>query len=376
MLAIFGFAECLRILITRDLLDSIKDSFYAELKAVIEDTPYLAWHYDIKENSIKGRNGTEFLFKGLRYNIKDIKSMANIDICLIEEAEGVAEKSWLDLEPTIRADGSEIWVIWNPETEGSPVDKRFRGPELPPRCMVVEMNHEDNPWFPAVLEEQRITQRRLLDPDTYAWIWDGAYLKQSKSSVFYGKWRVADFTPADDWDGPYYGQDFGFSNDPGAAVRLWVYLNILWVEYEVGGIGIELDDLPHVLQTGLDKNGMQLEGVTGTGLPDVTRHEMPSDNSRPETISYLQRHGLPMVTACVKGKGSVEDGIEHMKSFEHIVIHTRCSQTAREMKEFKYKVDRLTGTITRVPVDKDNHYIDAIRYALEKVMAARWSFFG
>lgn len=361
MALILGYMEPLRILCTRDLLDSIKESFYAELKAAIETQPWLTWFYEVGESYIRGRNGTEFLFKGLRYNIKDIKSMARIDICIVEEAEGVAEKSWLDLEPTIRAPGSEIWVIWNPEKEGSPVDKRLRGPELPPRAMVVEMNYADNPWFPPELEELRVMQQRILDPDTYAWIWEGAYLKQSKSSVFYGKWHVEAFMPADDWDGPYYGLDFGFSNDPTAGVKMWIHDNVLYYEYEVGGVEIELDHLPSVLVG---------------GLPGVEHHELRCDNARPESISYLQRHGLPLAVACDKGKGSVEDGIAHMKSFARIVIHPRCTAVQQEYRDYSYKVDRLTGQITTVLQDKDNHYIDASRYGLEPVMSVRWSFFS
>ena len=87
-----------------------------------------------------------------------IKSMSQIDLCIIEEGEDSPESSLLDLEPTIRADRSEIWCIWNPRTDGSPVDKRFRK-NTPPRAMVIEMNHEDNPWFPKVLDEQRRYQQ-------------------------------------------------------------------------------------------------------------------------------------------------------------------------------------------------------------------------
>jgi phage terminase large subunit len=382
MAAVFGYMEPLRILCTRDLLESIKESFYAEIKAAIESEPWLAWFYDVGESYIRGRNGTEFIFKGLRYNIKDIKSMAQIDICIIEEADSVSEKSWLDLEPTIRAPKSEIWVIWNPEVEGSPVDKRLCGPELPPRAMVVEMNYRDNPWFPAVLEEQRITQKRLLDPDTYAWIWDGAYLKQSKSSVFYGKWVVEAFTPADDWDGPYYGLDFGFSNDPTAGVKMWVYDETLYYEYECGGVGIETNQICEILRTGkfTQDDGTELhEDSWGVGLPGVENYEIRCDNARPETISAMQKqktNGLPLAVACDKGKGSVEDGIAHMKSFKRIVIHPRCQMVETEMKKYSYKVDRLTGQVTTILVDKDNHYIDASRYGLEPVMSARWSFFS
>lgn len=110
MASVFGYAEPLRILCTRDIQDSIKESFHAELKNAIASEPWLAAAYDVGENYIRGKNGTEFIFKGLRHNIGSIKSMAQIDICIIEEAEDVAEHSYIALEPTIRAPKSEIWL--------------------------------------------------------------------------------------------------------------------------------------------------------------------------------------------------------------------------------------------------------------------------
>jgi phage terminase large subunit len=133
--AVFGYCEPLRILCVRELQSSIKESFYAEIKEAIASISWLAAAYDVGENYIRGYNGTEFLFKGLRHNISSVKSTANIDICIIEEAEDVPEYAWIDLEPTIRAPKSEIWVIWNRKIDGSPVDERFIK-NCPPRAAI------------------------------------------------------------------------------------------------------------------------------------------------------------------------------------------------------------------------------------------------
>lgn len=359
MAALWGACEKLRILCTRELQDSIKESFHAELKNAIASEPWLAARYDVGVDYLRGWNGTEFLFKGLRHNIGSIKSLAQIDLCIVEEAEDVPEASWLALEPTIRADRSEIWPIWNPRTEGSPVDKRFVE-ATPPRSRIVELNYQDNPWFPAVLEEQRAHQQRTLDPETYAHIWDGQYLRMGKASVFAGKWRIDDFTPGADWDGPYFGLDFGFANDALAGVKLWIHDGRLYFEYDCGAPGIELDDTASLLIA---------------GLPGVAEHAMRADNARPESISYLKRHGLPRVIACEKGKGSVEDGLGHMKSYTEIIVHSRCKNVQNEMRLYSYKVDRLSGDILPVLVDANNHWIDAARYALEPVMKKRRGFF-
>lgn len=359
MAALWGAVEKLRVLCTRELQDSIKESFHAELRNAIASEPWLAARYDVGVDYLRGLNGTEFLFKGLRHNIGSIKSLAQIDLCIVEEAEDVPEASWLALEPTIRADRSEIWTIWNPATEGSPVDKRFVK-TTPPRSRIVELNYTDNPWFPAVLEEQRQHQQRTLDPETYAHIWDGKYIKIGKASVFAGKWRVDTFEPGDDWDGPYFGLDFGFANDPTAGVKLWVHNRRLFVEYESGEVGLELDDTA---------------GRLMRDLPGIEAHAIRADNARPESISYLKRHGLPRIVACEKGKGSVEDGVAHIKAYDEVIIHPRCKNTQNEFLLYSYKVDRLTGDILPVIVDSNNHWIDATRYALEPAMKLRQGFF-
>jgi phage terminase large subunit len=352
MAAIWGLVEPLRILCTRELQVSIKESFHAEIKSAINATPWLAAAYDVGVDYIRGKNGTEFIFRGLRHNIGAIKGLAQIDLCIIEEAEDVPEASWIDLEPTIRAPLSEIWVIWNPRTDNSPVDKRFVKSQ-PPRSMIVEMNYSDNPWFPMVLEEQRATQRLIFDDATYAHIWEGAYLTRTDAQVFAGKYRITDFESAPDWDGPYNGLDFGFAQDPSAAVKCWIYDDCLWVEYEAGKVGLELDDTADYVNS---------------RLPGYADYAVRADSSRPESISYLKRHGLPRIEGVKKGPGSVEDGVEHIKSYREVVIHSRCTEVAGEFRKYSYKVDRLSGDILPVIVDANNHYIDAIRYALEPVM--------
>ena len=352
MAAIWGVVEPLRILCTRELQVSIKESFHAELKSAINATPWLSAAYEVGVDYIRGKNGTEFIFRGLRHNIGAIKGLAQIDLCIVEEAEDIPEASWIDLEPTIRAPLSEIWVIWNPRTDGSPVDKRFVR-ESPPRSAVVQMNYMDNPWFPMVLDEQRQHQRLIFDDATYAHIWEGAYLQRTDAQIFAGKFRVADFEPGADWDGPYCGLDFGFAQDPTAAVKAWVHDGALYIEYEAGRTGLELDDTARFV---IDR------------IPGFDDHAIRADSARPESISYLKRHGMPRMQGAEKGKGSVEDGIEFIKSFTEVVIHSRCTAVVEEFRKYSYKVDRLSGDVLPVIVDSWNHYIDALRYALEPIM--------
>lgn len=349
MAAIWGYAEPLRVLATREFQASIKESFHAELKAAIASEPWLEAHYDVGVDYLRGRNGTEFIFRGLRHQTGSIKSLAKIDLTIVEEAEDVPESSWLALEATVfRQPKSELWPIWNPRRDGSPVDLRFR--KTPPSdAAIVELNWSDNPFFPSGLDELRRHEQKRLDPNTYAHVWEGAYLVNSASQVFAGKYRVDEFSPAADWDGPYQGGDFGFSQDPTAAVRVWVLGDTLYVEHEAGKVGLELDDTP---------------GFICRQIKDFDQYATRWDSARPESISHLKRHGLPRSEAVEKWKGSVEDGIAFLRSFREIIVHPRCTNTIKEMRLYSYKVDRLTGDVLPTLVDAHNHYIDAIRYAV------------
>lgn len=352
MAAIWGYVEPLRILCTREFQNSIRESFYAELRAAIASEPFLADAYEITNEYIRGKNGTEFIFKGLRNNIQSIKSLSKIDVCIVEEAEDISESAWEVLEPTIRAPRSEIWVIWNPKHRNSATDTRFRQ-NMPPRACVVAMNYDDNPFFPDALDELRRYQRTVLDPARYAWIWEGAYYEQSQAQVFAGKYQVRDFEPEPCWGGAYFGLDFGFANDPTAAVQCYVYEGCLWVYREAGGKGIELDEMVDCLKR---------------SMPSVERYTIRADSARPESISYLRRHGLPRIVAVEKGKGSVESGVEFIKSFERVYVHPSCKQTLNELHLYSYKTDRLSGDVLPVLVDAFNHWMDALRYALQPLI--------
>lgn len=351
MAAVMGYAEPLRILCTREFQVSIKESFHAELKKAINMYPWLKEGYDIGVDYLRGHNGTEFIFKGLRRNISSVKSMSDIDICIVEEAEDVPESSWIELVPTIRKPGSEIWPVWNPRDPTSPVDKRFRQ-NTPARSMIVEMNWRDNPWFPVELEEERQQAQQIFDPKMYNHIWEGAYLEISDAQVFANKFIVDEFEPGDDWDGPYYGADWGFGPDPTAAIEMWRHNDKLYVRRESYAHKLELDSTANRWKR---------------DLPGIEDHVVRADDSRPDTISYIKRNGIPHLVGAQKGKGSVQDGIDHMKSYDSIVIHPDCIYTQKEMRLYSHKVNNA-GDILPDIVDENNHLIDAARYALRPLI--------
>ena len=353
MAAVWGYAQPLRILCTREFQASIKESFHAELKAAIAAHPWLEAHYDVGVDYLRGVNGTEFIFRGLRHNSQAIKSLAKVDLTIVEEAETVPEASWLDLEATVfRQPNSELVAIWNPRDDGSPVDKRFR--KKPPEdALIAEVNWNHNPFFPAGLDALRRREQERLDPATYAHVWDGCYLENSDAQVFHGKIAVEEFTPGKDWDGPYLGGDFGFSQDPTAAVEVWINGYDIYVHREAVRVGLELDDTS--------------EFVTAK-IPGFDKEVSRWDSARPESISHLKRHGMPRAQSVKKWSGSVEDGIQFLRSFRRIVIHPRCDNMRKEARMYSYKVDRLTGDVTSKVVDDHNHCWDAVRYAVQPMI--------
>lgn len=347
MLLVRGYQSKLKILCARELQNSVKDSVHSELVSAIESEPWLAAHYEYGESFIRGLNGTSFIFKGLRHNAKEIKSTADIDICWVEEAEAVSESSWSSLVPTIRKRGSEIWITWNPECSDSATFKRFI--ESPPKdSCIVEMNFCDNPWFPAELEEERLNDFANR-PETYDHVWLGACLEITEAQVFKGKYEECNFEIDGSYGHPYFGIDFGFARDPSTCVECYIRDNNLFIRRECGKVGLELDDTAEYFKS---------------AMPLVAKYVSRADSARPESISYLKRHGLPRIEGVKKWPGSIEDGIDYMKSFDKIIIHPDCQKTKKEFQHYAFKIDKHSGDILPVIVDAWNHYIDAIRYAL------------
>ena len=351
--ALWGYAEPLRILCVRQFQNSIAESFYREVVDALEMYPWLAAHYTITKESITGKNGTQFIFKGLDRNPQSIKSLAKIDLTIVEEAEDIPEQSWINLEATIfRQPKSELWVIYNPKKENSPVDKRFIK-HTAPRAIVATVNWSDNPFFPDGLDLLRKRDMEIFDYATYAHIWEGDYLRNSKSQIFHGIFEQREFEAGGiGWDGPYQGLDWGYSQDPTAMIRAWVKDECLWIDYEAGGVGIELDDVPKSCDA----------------IPDWRKYAFRADSAQPSMISHVRRKGLDKIQGAVKGPGSVEDGIQFIRSFRKVYIHPRCKNVLNEFNIYSWKTDRLSGDILDVPVDAHNHWIDALRYALEPIM--------
>jgi phage terminase large subunit len=334
-----------RVLCGREVQRSIKDSVKRLLDDEIERLG-LGSVFVSTEAEIRGPNDSLFLFSGIKGNANGIKSIEGITTFWGEEAQAFSQASIDTVIPTIRAPDSRLIWTWNPDLQTDPIDVMFRGDGGPPPASIVrEVNYTQNKWFPAVLRTE-MEWDRSRDVDKYNHIWLGQYRRNSEARVF-KNWRVESFeSPA---NVEYrLGADFGFSIDPSAALRCWIDGTQIHIDYEAYGLNVEIVNLPKLFMS----------------IPDAEKWWMTADSSRPETISHLRNNGFPRIQSAIKGARSLEEGVEFLKSYD-LVIHPRCQHLIDELTMYSFKVDSLTGQVTSVLEDRNNHLIDALRYAVE-----------
>ena len=348
-IAYLGCMRPLRVLCAREIQRSISDSVHKLLKEQIEEIG-MSRYYEITRDVIRGTNGTEIIFKGLRSNAQEIKSTEGIDICWVEEAQAVSAESWDVLIPTIRKPNSEIWLTFNPLDESDPTFQRFVL-NAPDDALVRKVNYDENPYFPEVLKRE-MEWLKARDYESYLHIWEGEVRKHSNAVIFAGRFRVEEFdTPPDARF--YHGADWGFATDPSCLVRCFIKDRTIYIDREAWGVGVDLDETPALFDI----------------IETARKWPIKADNARPETISFMRRRGFN-ISAAKKWQGSIEDGIEFLKSYD-IVIHPRCRHTIDEFNHYSYKVDKQTGEVLPIVVDSFNHIIDATRYALADLMRGR-----
>lgn len=302
--------------------------------------------FNILRTHIESDLGGRIIFQGLQdHTAESIKSLEGYRIAWVEEAQSLSKRSLELLRPTMRADDSELWFSWNPNFSTDPVDELLRGHSPPPGSIVVEANYRDNPWLPDVLKAE-IDYDLKRDPEKFAHVWLGGYQQNSEKRVF-KNWSIEEFDrPA----GAVFrlGADWGYAIDPSCLVRCSIEGKRLYVDYEAYMIGCEITQLPDLFDR----------------VPDAREWFITADSARPETISYMQKHGYPRMNAAVKGAKSVEEGVAFLQSFD-IVVHPRCQHVIDELTLYSYKQDSITGTVLPILEDKNNHMIDSLRYACE-----------
>ena len=332
--------------VQKSLSQSVKRLLELKIESMNAGAYFTVQEALIKSHNPSGAGDGLIIFQGMQNHTADsIKSLEGYERAWVEEAQSLSQRSLDLLRPTIRKPNSELWFTWNPSAESDPVDVLLRGDKKPPSCTVVEVNFEDNPWFPEVLKTE-MEYDRDRDPDKYAHVWRGQYLRNSTTRVF-KNWKVEEFEAPRDVI-HRLGADWGYAIDPTVLVRCHIIGRNLYIDHEAYMVGCEIVNTPDLFMT----------------VPDAEKWPITADSSRPETIAHMRKNGFPKIMPAVKGAKSVEEGIEWLKSFT-IIVHPRCIHTIDELTMYSYKTDPLTNKILPILEDKRNHVMDALRYACE-----------
>lgn len=358
----------LRVLCLREFQNSIKESSHKMLVLTIERLGLNAF-FEVTKDSIRSKCGGEFIFKGCHNALNSLRSMVQIDICWLEEAHSITEASWRVLIPTIREEGSEIWVSFNMDDEADATYRRLVVTQRPD-AIVHKVNYDSNPYFPEVLRSE-MEFDKASDYHLYEHIWLGAARKLSNAIILNGKYVSREFD-TEGWQ--EYGQDgilrlgmdFGHSNDPNALLRMWIKRH----EAMVNGAMKPVKSLmvTHEAYGHADLNDDMVQFVES--VPGTRDWPIKCDNARPETINWLCNQGFAAHPA-EKWDGSVKDGIAHLRGYYEIVIHPQCTNALREAHLWRYKTDpKLVDEhgqplVLPIIIDRHNHTWDGARYGLD-----------
>lgn len=351
-----GVLGTIRVLCAREFQTSIKDSVHKLLVDQIYEMKIEA-HYDITQSTIRGKNGTEFIFAGIKNNINGLKSIEGIDYCWIEEANNVSAHSWSVLIPTIRKENSEIWVTFNPELPTDETYKRFVI-SPPDNAVVQKVNWSDNPWFPEVLDLERQSLKNR-DFEEYQNVWEGFTRSTIDGAVFAKEMARAE-------------QDGRICNVPYDATKpVFACFDIGWADATAVWIGQFV---------GMETRLLRYYETTQTTISEILA-KLQSFGYLYETL-YLP-HDAQNKTLAANGR-SIEDIVRSSGFNVRIIdrvpiadsinaartIFSNCyfdknnTETGLQcLRHYRYDVDPETKTFSQKPLhDNYSHGADAFRY--------------
>lgn len=367
-LLILGYKGKIRVLCAREVQKTIKDSVHKLLCDMIE-LMQLHDHYQILNTEIKGRNGTEFSFIGLRHVDKNsMKSFEGANYCWVEEAHSVSKASWEVLIPTIRADGSEIWLSLNPELETDYTYEYFVV-NPPPNAKVQKINWYDNPHLPQVLKDE-LEYKRQTDYDGYLHVWEG-HCKQSLEGAVYAD-EMREATLQNRITQVPYCPEYPVHTfwDLG-----WRDCTSVWFVQVVPGTGeFRIIDF---LQNSFKKPAWYAERLQNRGYV-YAQHWMPHDSkhgtlaSEGKTVAGLMKgYGFDIQQV---PKISLEDGLGYARTiFSRCYFdENKCAEGLQDLRHYKYELDEKTNLFSKTPKhDEHSHAADAFRYFAVSVQEYR-----
>ena len=355
-LLIQAAASPLRVLCTREVQKSIKDSVHKLLSDQIQELG-LGEFFEVLETAIRGRNGSEFSFAGLAsHTINSIKSYEGVDRVWIEEGQAVTKRSWDVLIPTIRKPGSEIWVTYNPELETDETHQRF-AVKPPPGAVVVEMNYVDNPWFPAELEAERLHAKATMKPEEYGHIWEGQCKPAVEGAIYFDEiakaekeGRIRD-VPADPLLKTHAVWDLGWNDSMSIILVQRAASELRIIDY--------IEDSHRTLADyALDLKAMPLNWGVDYLPHDGFSKDFKTGKSAEEILKQLGR------TVEATPKMDIEGGIKAARmSFSRMYFDkTKAARLLECLKRYRRHINQTTNEPGAPLHDEYSHGADAFRY--------------
>jgi phage terminase large subunit len=364
-LLIRGASQTLRILCTREVQKSIAQSVHQLLRDQIEALGLGAF-YQVLQTEIRGANGTQIFFSGLSdQTAESIKSFEGVDIVWCEEAQAITQRSWRILTPTIRKEGSEIWATYNPELE-SDETHRMAVTEPAPGTVSIEMNWHDNPYFPAVLEAERVHAQNTMKPDDYAHTWEGKCKPAVEGAIYFDQMSAAGprigAVPHDPLLKTHAVWDLGFNDcmaiilvqKVSSEIRIVHYIEDsqrTLASYSADLKALTLDGEPVNWGTHyLPHDGFAKRHQTGRMDADVLRGlgwNVPGDSGSP---------GIP--------QAGIEQGIKRAREvFGRIYFNReRAARLIECLKRYRRQISASTNEPGAPVHDEYSHGADAFRY--------------
>lgn len=350
-------------LCAREIQNSLLASVFSVFQERIFDLGF-SDHFRIVESRGFIQNITtnvKIHFKGLWRDPNAIKGIVNLKRVFIDEAASISRHSWRILTPTVtRVDAPQIIVAFNPEFTTDVVYEEFITNNTRKNIYLKKVSYKDNPFELPVEFYEELESLHFKDHDEYLHVYEGHCISNSNLKIFKRgtHWDVLDFEE-DEAVELRYGLDLGFTPaHPTFAVRCYEKDRSLYVTHEMVETGLDIDKLPDYLVK---------------YLPHIKHHTIWVDSSRPETISAINRTFVESEDCYLhakgveKGQGSVEDGIEHLKSYKMIYVHPRCKKLIENFNLYQYKTDRKGNILRDIEKAMDDG-IDALRYSVEQIM--------
>ena len=368
MLILLAASKPIRVLCARETQKSIQESVHRLLKDQI-DLLGLSAFFEVQENKILGKNGSDFAFIGIRQqSVTNIKSFEGVDIVFIEEGQVVTKRSWDVLIPTIRKPGSEIWIAFNPELDSDETYERFvLNP--PDGAMVVEMNYQDNPWFPIELETERLAWQKR-DPEGYKTVWEGKCRSAVEGAIYANEidaclrdGRIRN-VPYDPMLKVHSVWDLGWNDS----------MSIILVQRSASELRI-IDYIEDSHRT-LDSYVMQLKDMKYNWGTDYIPHDGRSKDfkSGKSTEEIMQALGR---TTFVLGRDDIEEGIRQARMvFPRAYFDkTKTHKLVNSLKRYRRTINLQTNEPGAPLHDEHSHGADAWRYcciAAEQMSNDEW----